>query len=73
MIDKVHGLTAANMLRVLPDVLQQDPGMMALASVVATILEQRHEEIERLQIYSRIDSLSDDLLDILAFDFKVDW
>jgi len=73
MIDPIHGLTAANMLRALPDVLQQDPGWMALASAVATILEQRHEEIERLQIYSRIDYLPDDLLDILAFDFKVDW
>ncbi len=73
MIDPSHGLTAANMLRVFPEALKQDPGMLALASAVAAILEQRHEEIERLRIYTQIDSLPNELLDILAFDFKVDW
>jgi phage tail P2-like protein len=30
-------------------------------------------EIDSLRIYTRIDELPEDLLDILAYDFKVDW
>lgn len=68
-----HSLSAQNLLATLPQVLQNDPDMAALASSIADILAKRKEEIRRVAIYSRIDDLPEDLLDILAYDFKVDW
>lgn len=68
-----HGLTASNLLASLPQVLQDDEGMMALAKSVAAVLEKRKGEIRTIAIYPRIEELPEDLLDILAKDFKVDW
>ena len=68
-----HSLTAENLLRTLPDVLRNDESMAALAASIAQVLAQRPEEIQRLTIYPRIDELPEELLDILAYDFKVDW
>ncbi len=69
----IHGMTAENLLRTLPDVLKSDESMAALAVSVAQVLSERLSEIQRLTIYSRIDELPEELLDILAYDFKVDW
>lgn len=68
-----NGLTAENVLRTLPEVLRNDESMYALAASIAGVLAARLEEIEQLMIYSRIDALPEALLDILAYDFKVDW
>jgi phage tail P2-like protein len=68
-----HGITAENLLRTLPDVLRNDANTLALASAVADELAARVGEIDKLRIYTRIDELPEDLLDILAYDFKVDW
>ena len=72
-MNSAHALTAENLLRALPEVLRNDENMAALAASVAQVLAQRPEEIQRLSIYPRIDELPEDLLDILAYDFKVDW
>lgn len=68
-----HALTASNLLASLPQVLQDDESMAALASSIAAVLEKRKDEIRTVAIYPRIDELPGDLLDILATDFKVDW
>jgi len=68
-----YGLTSENLLRTLPDALKDDERMLALASGIADILAARPEEISRLLIYTKIDTLPEVLLDILAYDFKVDW
>lgn len=67
------GLAADNLLLTLPEVLRRDERMQALAQGIADVLAARPAEIERLLIYSRIDELPEDLLDRLAYDFKVDW
>lgn len=72
-MNSAHGLTAENLLRTLPDVLKNDESMAALAASIAQVLAARPDEIQRLAIYPRIDELPEDLLDILAYDFKVDW
>lgn len=46
---------------------------MALAEAMADQLAGRPKEIEQLRIYPVIDRLDEQLLDILAYDFKVDW
>lgn len=69
----VHGLTQENMMAALPKALREDPSMVALADAIAGVLEARRKEIDRLRIYPAIDRLDEQLLDILAYDFKVDW
>lgn len=68
-----HGITKENLLAALPQALQQDPSVSALADAVADVLARRPAEIDRLRIYPAIDQLDERLLDILAQDFKVDW
>ena len=68
-----HDLTKENILAQLPAVLQNDPNLFALATSTAQVLARRKNEIRMLEIFSRIDELPEDLLDILAYDFKVDW
>ena len=68
-----HGLTPENLLRTLPDVLQNDEDMFAIATAIAHELAAQKDNIDKIRIYSRIDELPEELLDILAYDFKVDW
>lgn len=68
-----HGITAKNIMATLPPVLATDDNTEALAYSTAQILEMRLGEIRTLRLYSRIDELPEELLDILAYDFKVDW
>lgn len=72
-MNELHGITAENLLATLPPVLQGDAEMLALATSIADVLAKRPEEIRKIQIYTRIDDLPEDLVDILAYDFKVDW
>lgn len=68
-----HGLTRENLVATLPPALRTDPAVVALAEALAGVLAARPEEINRLLIYPAIDTLDEPLLDILAYDFKVDW
>lgn len=72
-MNNAHGITKENLLASLPAVLANDDNMAALAAAVAEVLANRVDEIGRVDIYSQIDQLPNELLDILAYDFKVDW
>ena len=65
--------TIDNMLSVLPTVLAEDTEMQALAVGLAEAVARYREEIDSIRIYPNIDNLPEDLLDILAYDMKVDW
>lgn len=68
-----NGITAENLLRTLPEVLQQDDDMRALAQSIADQLVTCIADTDAPRIFPRIDDLSESLLDALAWDFKVDW
>ena len=68
-----NGITKANLMRTLPSVLAKDANMNPLAVALAEALESLGGNVHLPTIYSRIDELPEDLLDILAKDFKVDW
>ena len=68
-----YGLTAEALLESLPAVLREDDRMRALAAGIADLLASRVDEISGITIYPSIDTLPEELLDILARDFKVDW
>jgi len=67
------GITAESMLRVLPDVLANDETMRAFCKVLADEFVRITEETIHTIIYNRLDDLPEEMLDILAYDFKVDW
>lgn len=56
-----------------PASLAVDPSKYALARAIADELRELNDRCDRLRIYSRIDELPEQLLDILAFDFAVSW
>lgn len=68
-----HDLTAENILAAFPVALRDDASAAALGDITARLLARRPGEISRLRIYPVIDQLPEKLLDILAYDFKVDW
>lgn len=68
-----YGLTKENLVDTLPPALRTDPSVVALADSLSTVLAGRLAEIEQLLLYPAIETLDESLLDILAYDFKVDW
>lgn len=62
-----------DLLQFLPGALKHDEKMVALARGLADELLGVSGHIRDVLIYSRIDELPEDLLDILAFDMHVDW
>lgn len=68
-----YGLSTENLIRVFPPALQKDEKMLALAAGFARKLPEVAENVKLARIYTRIDELPEGLLDILAYDFKVDW
>lgn len=67
------GITKENLLFIVPPTLTRDPSVAALADAAAEALAARAEEADRARVVSNIDELPEALLDILAYDFKVDW
>ena len=57
----------------LPGALKQDPKIKAIAEAVTKEALTVSGEIENVLIYSRIDELPEELIDILAYDMHVDW
>ena len=66
-------ITKEALLSTLPVVLDEDEGMRALAEPIAEELAARLPEIDLVRLYARVDELPEELLDILAYDFKTDW
>lgn len=67
------GITQEAMLSVLPGVLARDDGMYSLAQLIGWIIDQNTGKIDSPAIFQNIDSLDEDLLDLLAKDYKIDW
>lgn len=57
----------------LPEALKHDPKMIALATALAEQMMAAGGLVEDVLIYSRIDELPEELVDILAYDLHVDW
>lgn len=66
-------ITTADFAQTLPEVIRNDTSLYALGQVIAGELRTLSQELELATIYTRIDELPETVLDILAYDFKVDW
>ncbi len=62
-----------DLLRTLPRVLKNDVRFNAFAEVVAKQIRILFNNMDVVSIYAGIDALPEAVLDILAYDFKVDW
>lgn len=68
-----YGLTRDNLLQAIPDVLKNDKGMLALATLLADRAAGLAEAPDKTKIYADLASQNEDVLDTLAKDFKIDW
>lgn len=68
-----YRLSAETILLALPQVLRGDPNMLALAEAAAEALATQAEDTAAILIYPDVAELPEDLLDLLAYDYKVDW
>jgi len=65
--------TYENLMRTLPFVLANDKELLPLAQVGAEALAAVATRQKSIILYPNIDVWSEELLDIIAIDFKVDW
>lgn len=68
-----YSFTAENLLCCLPAVLRENPSVLAICTAAAKILENGMRTMQVASIYPNIMRMPEGLLDILAYDFKVDW
>ena len=66
-------ITSTSLMSVFPHSLARDPDKEALAKSASQELQSLIEDNDRLAIYTAINKLPEDLCDVLADDFKVDW
>lgn len=69
----MNELGKSSFLRSLPEVLRNDKRVSALAEIIADALTVTVSDTELVAIYPNIDEMPEDVLDALAYDFKVDW
>lgn len=63
----------ANFAKYLPTAIANDPKMTALAQALTSELLKTSNTTRNVLIYSRIDELPEDIIDVLAYDFHIDW
>lgn len=68
-----NAITKDALMQVLPAPLSNDQGMHDLGEAAATALAALWQKVGIPNLYPHIDDMPEDLLDILAKDFKVDW
>lgn len=67
------GMTAENLFEAYPLRLKDDAAARALGKALAVLLAGRARMLEGLLLYPAVDKMDMPLLDLLAYDFKVDW
>lgn len=69
----MNNFDADTLLKAFPLEVSQESRVAMIAAIVAEELEQLSSDHDLLLIYAQIDELDDTMLDILAYDFKIDW
>lgn len=54
-------------------VMRQDKSVQGFSAALTDQLRQLAEQVQQILIYGRIDELPEEILDILAWQFNVDW
>lgn len=69
----IKSLKEARLTDGLPRIVAEQPWAKALSGALGALHERTMEYIVRSQIYTAIDSASEEVLDALAVGWKVDW
>ena len=72
-MNELHAYSAVNFMAQLPRVIDEDENLHALAYAISRALATHLADLPLEEIYTRIDALPEQLLDILAKDFSIDW
>lgn len=62
-----------DLTRTLPPILKNDDKIRALSQTIAKELQETALQIKNNIIYSNIDALPENLIDLLAYDLHIDW
>lgn len=73
MIKRAAANLAADYLAQAPPAIMGDERIAAFAEVTAGRMANLFELAERAVIYAAVDSLPEEVLDLLAYDFSIDW
>lgn len=73
MIKRTAASLAAEYLAQVPPAILGDERLAAFAAVAAGRMANLFELAERAVIYAAVDTLPEEVLDLLAYDFAVDW
>lgn len=68
-----NAFSAETLFEAFPLALKNDPKMVLLARVLALWFAKHLEEIPKEIVYKNIDTADEQLIDILAHDFHVEW
>lgn len=66
-------MNKADIFRLYPRVLKDDIQFAALGEAISEQLAENRQLAKKLIIYATIERLPEEVLDALAYDFKVDW
>jgi len=66
-------ISSEALLATFPDALKESDAIYAIATATSKELKRLYDNNNLLALYTRIDELNEELLDILAIDLKVDW
>lgn len=69
----MSNLSTGELINMFPYALSGDDRIVTLAAVVAKAMMKLYGDNNRLLIFSMIDNLDGNILDVLAKDFKVEW
>jgi phage tail P2-like protein len=70
---KMIDIYSVSLLDLLPDSLKYDPDIQALALAITPELQSISNDIAQCILLKNIDSLPDEVLDVLAWDYHVDF
>lgn len=60
-------------LRLMPEVFRKDPGVQAASYALKKVAKVILEKIERASVYARIDLMPEEILDLLAEEFRAQY
>lgn len=69
----MRSFDADGLLAIFPPALRKSPDYWLLAQVVAPELAALFQAAERCEIYCRVDTLPEEILDVLAAELSVGW
>lgn len=66
-------ITSLDFLRLLPEFMREDAAVRGLAKAVEDILSEPAKQVKTVRAWDRIDNMTEEQLDELAYELDIDW